>query len=97
MCDDIIGSCPRQQKSLQDDKETSPTYDVTEKTVVEIKKGKGGGKIRINICILRITITFVLPFISESCLKLCLVQNRKDFVCVCVCAHRWIYNNKKIH
>lgn len=41
-CDDIIGSCPRKQKSLQDDKETSPTYDVTEKTVIKIKKGRGG-------------------------------------------------------
>lgn len=43
-CDDIIGSCPGKQKSLQGDKETSPTYDVTEKTVVEIKKERGGGE-----------------------------------------------------
>lgn len=42
-CDDIIGSCPRKQKSLQDAEETSPTYDVTEKTVVEIKKRREGG------------------------------------------------------
>lgn len=41
-CDDIIGSCLRKQKSLQDDKETSPTYDVTKKTVIKIKKGSGG-------------------------------------------------------
>lgn len=97
-CDDIIGSCPGKQKSLQGDKETSPTYDVTEKTVVEIKKERGGGeKIRINICILGITITFVLPFLSKRCLKLCLAWNRKDFACVCVRTDGFIIIIKKIH